>query len=75
MAILQDILYKVAIRSVAGNTDIEMNDLQIDSRKVTPGSSFIAIKGATADGHQFVNTAIDKGAVAVILESLPAILR
>ncbi|HTF29550.1 MAG TPA: UDP-N-acetylmuramoyl-L-alanyl-D-glutamate--2,6-diaminopimelate ligase, partial [Flavitalea sp.] len=75
MAILQDILYKVAIRSVAGNTDIEMNDLQIDSRKVTPGSAFIAIKGATADGHQFVNTAIDNGAVAVILESLPAIPR
>ena len=73
MAILQDILYKVAIRSVAGNTGIEVNDLQIDSRNVTPGSAFIAIKGATADGHQFVNTAIDNGAVAVILESLPAI--
>ena len=75
MAILQDILYKVAIRSVAGNTDIEVNDLQIDSRKVTPGSAFIAIKGATADGHQFVNMAIDNGAVAVILESLPSIPR
>ncbi|MET0244119.1 MAG: UDP-N-acetylmuramoyl-L-alanyl-D-glutamate--2,6-diaminopimelate ligase [Flavitalea sp.] len=72
MAVLQDILYKVAIRAVAGNMAIEVNDLQIDSRKITPGSAFIAIKGATSDGHQFIDTAIEKGAVAVILEHMPA---
>ncbi|RYE15189.1 MAG: UDP-N-acetylmuramoyl-L-alanyl-D-glutamate--2,6-diaminopimelate ligase, partial [Sphingobacteriales bacterium] len=72
MAILQDILYKVAIRAVAGNTAVEVRDLQIDSRRVSAGSVFIAIKGATTDGHQFVDTAIEKGAVAVIIESMPA---
>ena len=45
MALLQQILYKVNIHSVVGTTDIEINDLQIDSRKVKPGSCFIAIKG------------------------------
>ncbi|HTE23579.1 UDP-N-acetylmuramoyl-L-alanyl-D-glutamate--2,6-diaminopimelate ligase [Flavitalea sp.] len=72
MAVLQDILYKVAIRSVSGNTGIEVKDLQIDSRKVTNGSAFIAIRGAVADGHQFIDTAIEKGAVAIILENMPA---
>ena len=72
MAVLQDILYKVAIRSVSGNTGIEVKDLQIDSRKVTSRSAFIAIRGAVADGHQFIDTAIEKGAVAIILENMPA---
>jgi UDP-N-acetylmuramoyl-L-alanyl-D-glutamate--2,6-diaminopimelate ligase len=72
VAVLQDILYKVSIRAVAGNTAVEVKDLQIDSRKVSPGSAFIAIRGATMDGHQFIDTAIEKGAVAIILESMPA---
>lgn len=72
MAVLQDILYKVAIRAVSGNTAVDIKDLQIDSRKVSPGSAFIAIMGATTDGHQFIDTAIEKGAVAIILESMPA---
>ena len=66
--ILKDILYKVSIRSVKGNTNIEVKDLQIDSRKVTAGSCFIALKGSAADGHLFIDTAIEKGAVAVICE-------
>ena len=56
-----------------GNTDIEVNDLQIDSRKVSAGSCFIAIKGSTADGHRFIDTAIANGASAVIFETLPGI--
>jgi UDP-N-acetylmuramoyl-L-alanyl-D-glutamate--2,6-diaminopimelate ligase len=67
--LLRDILYKVAIRSVAGSTDIEVKDIQIDSRKVTKGSVFIAVKGAAADGHQFIEKALENGAVAVIGET------
>lgn len=66
---LRDILYKVSIRSVSGSTDVEVKDIQIDSRKVQPGTVFIAIKGATADGHQFIENAIEKGAVAIVAES------
>jgi len=52
--------------------NVQVKDLQIDSRKVTNGSVFIAIKGVAADGHQFIQVALDKGAVAIIAEQLPA---
>ena len=63
--VLKDILYKVNIRSVVGSTHIEIKDAQIDSRKVTPGSLFIAVKGSAVDGHQFIGTAVEEGAIAV----------
>lgn len=75
MALLQDILFKVNIRSVNGATAVEVNDLQIDSRKVSPGSAFIAIKGSAADGHQFIDTAVNKGAKAVICETMPSVIQ
>ena len=69
--ILKDILYKVSIRSVKGNTDAVISRLQIDSRKVNSGDCFIAIKGAVTDGHQYIDTALDKGAVVIVCEELP----
>ncbi len=69
--ILQDILYKAAIRSVEGNTHIAINNLQIDSRKVTAGACFIAVKGAAADGHAYIETAVTNGAAAVVCEVMP----
>ncbi|MEO5892022.1 MAG: UDP-N-acetylmuramoyl-L-alanyl-D-glutamate--2,6-diaminopimelate ligase [Ferruginibacter sp.] len=70
--ILKDILYKVSIRAVKGSTDIEVTDLQIDSRKVSAGSCFIAVKGSSTDGHRFIDIAIANGANSVICELLPA---
>ena len=72
MALLQDILFRVKIRSVEGATAVDIKDLQIDSRKVSSGSAFIAIKGSSADGHQFIDTAVNNGANAIICETLPA---
>ena len=72
MAILQDILYKVSIRSVRGNTQSQVEDLQIDSRKVRKGTVFIAIKGSASDGHQFIAKAIEDGATVIICEQFPA---
>ncbi len=69
--LLSDILYKVNIRSVAGSTSVEVNDIQIDSRKSRPGSAFIAVKGAAADGHQFIEKAIENGAAVVVYEETP----
>jgi UDP-N-acetylmuramoyl-L-alanyl-D-glutamate--2,6-diaminopimelate ligase len=71
--LLKDILYKVAIRSVVGSTDAEVKDVQIDSRKVGRGSVFIAVKGAGADGHQFIDKAITAGAKAVVCEMMPPV--
>lgn len=61
----------MAIRSVAGSTSAEVNDVQIDSRKVKKGAAFIAVKGAAADGHQFIEKAIENGAVAIVCEKMP----
>lgn len=75
MAVLQDILYKVRIRSVQGSTSVQVSDLQMDSRKVKKDTAFIAVKGVAVDGHNFIDTAIEKGASVVIVQDLPAVLK
>lgn len=75
MALLQDILYKAGIRSVTGTTGLEIKDVQIDSRKVSGGSLFIAIRGVKSDGHQYIDQVIEKGAAAVVVETMPDILK
>lgn len=75
MANLQDILYKVRIRAVHGNTQATVQALQLDSRKVQKGDAFIAVKGVAADGHQYIDSVIDKGASVIIAEVMPANLK
>ena len=70
--VLRDILYRVNIRSLIGSTDKEIGDVQIDSRKIKPGSLFIAVRGMLIDGHEFITKAIEQGAVAVVCEEMPA---
>jgi UDP-N-acetylmuramoyl-L-alanyl-D-glutamate--2,6-diaminopimelate ligase len=60
---------------VEGSTEIEIRDIHIDSRQVVPGGVFVAVKGEAADGHQFIEKAIEKGAIAVVCEKLPAVLK
>lgn len=72
MAVLQDILYRVNIRSVQGDMAAEIGDIQSDSRKVSEKSCFIAIKGQLQDGHAYIDLAIQNGAVAIVAEQLPA---
>lgn len=69
--LLQDVLYKVALRSVHGSTGVEISNVSLDSRAVQPGTTFIAVKGSVTDGHQFIEKAIEKGATAIIAEQLP----
>ena len=68
---LSDILYKVRITATNGSTNIDVKSVQIDSRKIEPGSLFIAVKGVGVDGHQFIDKAIAQGAIAVVGETLP----
>jgi UDP-N-acetylmuramoyl-L-alanyl-D-glutamate--2,6-diaminopimelate ligase len=72
MAILQDILYKVQLKQVYGITAIEVNDIQIDSRRITNGSVFVAIVGEQTDGHHFIDKAIALGASVIVCEIMPA---
>lgn len=74
MIILKDILYKVAIESVHGSTDIAIEKIEFDSRKVKENDVFVAIRGTISDGHVFIETAINGGAVAVICDKLPAVI-
>jgi UDP-N-acetylmuramoyl-L-alanyl-D-glutamate--2,6-diaminopimelate ligase len=71
MKALQSILFGVALREVIGTTDLNVNDIQIDSRKVSEGCVFVAIKGVQVDGHTFIQTAIEKGAKVIVCENLP----
>jgi len=71
---LQSILFGVSLREVIGATQLQVNDIQIDSRKVIEGSVFVAIKGVQSDGHQFISTAIEKGATVIVCEQLPTSL-
>lgn len=72
---LQDLLYKVAIRFVQGDTSIRIARLTTDSRQAKKGTCFIAVKGTATDGHAFIETAIAQGAIAIICEQLPAALQ
>ncbi|MFN8354011.1 MAG: UDP-N-acetylmuramoyl-L-alanyl-D-glutamate--2,6-diaminopimelate ligase [Spirosomataceae bacterium] len=70
--LLKDLLYRVSLQSIAGSTDIEISEIVIDSRKVAPGSLFVALKGTQTDGHQYITKAIELGAAAILCEDLPS---
>jgi UDP-N-acetylmuramoyl-L-alanyl-D-glutamate--2,6-diaminopimelate ligase len=70
--VLSDVLYKVKLRLVNGSTSIDVNDIQIDSRKIKPGAAFVAVRGGVADGHQFIEKAIENGAAVIVYEEEPA---
>lgn len=67
---LQELLYRTQLQSMQGDRAVEVNAVCIDSRKVAPGAAFIAVRGGM-DGHQFIDNAVQSGAVAIICETLP----
>ena len=69
---LQDLLYKVNILKLIGSTNIEISDVQFDSRKIQKKGLFIAIKGTISDGHQYIQNTIKEGVIAIIVEQLPS---
>ena len=54
-----------------GSTGINVSAVCIDSRKVKPGALFVAVKGTVADGHKFIDIAVQNGAIAIVCETLP----
>jgi UDP-N-acetylmuramoyl-L-alanyl-D-glutamate--2,6-diaminopimelate ligase len=74
MKLLKDILYGVSLTAVSGNTNVMVNHLHFDSRKVEMDDVFVAIKGLITDGHKYIQKAIDQGAKAIVCETLPEIL-
>ena len=71
MKTLQDILYKVGITGINGDTGKEVSALVIDSRKAGTGDCFVAVRGTVSDGHEFISAAVSKGARSVVCEIIP----
>ena len=74
MIILKEIIYKVAIEAVKGSTDIAIDKIEFDSRKIGANDAFIAIRGTISNGHDYIETAIWNGAIAIVCDTLPEIL-
>ena len=68
---LSELLKNITPIAIHGNAEVEITGVNIDSRKIANGHLFIAMKGTQVDGHQFIGKAIEKGAVAVLLEDMP----
>ena len=56
---------------VVGVDQLEIGQIVSDSRRVVPGSLFVAVRGVAVDGHQYIAGAIEKGAVAIVCEEYP----
>ena len=68
---LKDILYKVTINKVIGNTSVLLNKIEFDSRGIEFNDVFVAIRGTVSDGHKFIEKASKLGAIAIICEEIP----
>jgi UDP-N-acetylmuramoyl-L-alanyl-D-glutamate--2,6-diaminopimelate ligase len=63
---------EIGVLALTGLKDADLSDPQYDSRKITSGSTFFAIEGFAADGHTFIQSAIEKGATTIILDDASA---
>ena len=67
--ILSELLSVITPLEVLGHTDIEINAIHFDSRKVTKGDLFVAQVGTAVDGHTFIDGCVANGAAAVVLSN------
>ena len=68
---LSELIKDISVQAVLGPTDVEIADVDIDSRRVAEGHLFVAIRGTQTDGHQYIAKAVEQGAVAVLCEQVP----
>ena len=71
---LEEIIKGITVSEIIGNTTKEISGINIDSRLIEPEHVFVAVKGTQTDGHAYITKAIEKGAVAVVCETLPETL-
>jgi len=70
--ILTDILQHVILLKTVGEMELNIQNIRFDSRTVTTGSVFVATRGTASDGHEYISAAIEKGALAIVCEEIPA---
>ena len=72
--LLSEIIKEIRIEETIGDTQRPIADIHIDSRRIGEGHLFIAMRGTQVDGHKYIQSAIDKGATAILCEELPTTL-
>lgn len=73
MQILSNLLKNIQTITIIGDSSVEVSSIIIDSRVVTEGSMFVALKGTQVDGHTFIEKAIGLGAKSILCEDLPEV--
>ena len=68
---LKDLLYGVSISQTVGRIDVQVEEIQFDSRNIKENDVFVAVRGVTVDGHNYIEKAISLGAKVVICEDVP----
>lgn len=69
---VKEILVNCNLPEIVGNKDLDISSISFDSRKVENGTLFFAVRGTQVDGHNYIEKAIEKGALAIVCEELPA---
>lgn len=65
---LLKVIENIDIKSITGNSDIEITDVQYDSRKASEGTIFICIKGFVSDGHKYIDSAYENGVRVFLIQ-------
>ncbi len=75
MKVLKDILYKVSLISTTGDMEVRVSSIVFDSRKADSKSVFVAIAGTQVDGHDFIDSVLEKGCHVIVCERMPETLK
>ncbi|MBE6067860.1 MAG: UDP-N-acetylmuramoyl-L-alanyl-D-glutamate--2,6-diaminopimelate ligase [Clostridium lundense] len=68
--LLRKLLKGLDYELLNGDDNLEVNNINYDSRKVTNGDMFVAIKGYSTDGHKFIHKAYESGAKVILCEDI-----
>ena len=68
---LNELLKNIKPLDIAGNAEVEITGVNIDSRRIQQGHLFVAMRGTQTDGHAYIGTAVELGAAAILCEELP----
>lgn len=69
--LLSTLLQDIAVDQLIGNEAVEIQAISADSRTVTQGTLFVALRGTQVDGHTYIQRAVESGSTAVVCEALP----
>ncbi|MDR0843761.1 MAG: UDP-N-acetylmuramoyl-L-alanyl-D-glutamate--2,6-diaminopimelate ligase [Tannerella sp.] len=68
---LAELIAALPAKKIEGDDGIEISSIQSDSRKAENGVLFVAVKGTNVDGHDYIKSALEKGASAIVCEHIP----